>query len=633
MRRIEYNIKIMKNKKKEEQIEKGNKKERFNSIETSKNRNSCIEFGYFNKLVNKSKSKSKAKKEIIKYIFDNITNLKEDMPKEVKNYLIVLLPSLIKIQKRYKIHYNNIKKIIKIQANYRAHLYSNLYKDFLKRKEKTENFIYIIQKVLFLNLYHLKINPNHIHSSKKCFIKKIIYPIDSLYKIKFLQKEIKSFLSHRNLKRIYGKKKCVYVKPHIVKPLGKIRLIQRNVILFLDRLKRRHSIPKSQMIIKKVDFTNKVILIQRFAKTIHKDIIYPLIPKDTFNQNNIFIKSNRKYARKKTVFINTKIIPFNPKNAKMRIINKDSKITKLHKFLEKIIFIQKNIRIYLNRDDYDIYDYPKCEEYISKESFVLPKKDKILLLQRQVKYFLYREKVRDKTIKKCAVQPLKCTKTIRTNTEKIFSRLSKLRIMYDKNLILFIVKVIEVIQKYLGRISFNLIIEESKRQKLFSVKAGKFRNSFKKNKFTRPPILKVIEPEYKVQTSIKRNKNKNINYDKNNNSNENNNLDININSDKNNLSSTLNSFDLNLKNELNENKIRKKEEKKKYLIKGNIEDIKEEEKEEEREEENEKKKQEEKGDEKEEEEKEEEKEQNEQKEEKIERKKKKKKKMMIPKQI
>ena len=38
-------------------------------------------------------------------------------------------------------------------------------------------------------------------------------------------------------------------------------------------------------------------------------------------------------------------------------------------------------------------------------------------------------------ITKKVIEPLKCTKTIRTNTEKIFTRLSKLRILYDKEMI------------------------------------------------------------------------------------------------------------------------------------------------------------------------------------------------------
>lgn len=542
MRRIEYNANIKKRKKssisekeaesgekdkkkikekkeeKKEKIEmienKGNKdnkdykankeiqeiqeKKIINNKFINKNmRKSCIQFPSSIKLSTK-KRKIIDKKEIIRFIIKNIGKIpEEEIPKEVKNYLKKLIPALIKIQKRFRLHLKNLIKIIKIQVNFRAHYYSNLYKEYSLRKYNISKFIYIIQKVFFLNLYHLKVSPNKIYSSKKSFITKNIYRNNYILKLSFLQKEIKAYLHNKNLKRVYGKKKCVYKKPLTINPLGKIRLLQRNIILFLERLKRRHIIVKSQLFSKKNVHTQKIILIQRFAKSIHQDIINPLITKDSFNKNNIFVKSNRKFAHKKTLFIDTKIIPFKPKKINKRVKNKDSKITKLHKYLGKIIFLQKNIKIYFSRVDYDIYDYPKCEEYITKDSFVLPNKENILLLQREIKYFLYRQNIKRKTIKKVVIHPLKITKNIRTNTEKIFMRLSKLRIMYDKNLIFFIVKFIEVIKKYLGRISFNLINEASKRKKLFSVKGGNYKNAFRNSNLLKNAIIKVVEPEYK----------------------------------------------------------------------------------------------------------------------------------------
>ena len=517
MRRIEYNANNKKRKKvksikKEIDSNKESKKEdeKDNNVinyiqkrimnkrdSIQKIRYSCFQFPYSMKLLDK-KRKTMSGAKIMEYIIKHQGKVEEDyMPKEVKSHLRKLIPAIIKIQRRYKKHFSNLKKIIKIQVNYKAHLYSTLYKDYYNRREKITRLIYIIQKVLFLNLYHLKINPNKIYSSKKYFISKKFYNNNYLNQLQFLQKEIKEYLSNKSLKRIYGKKKCVYVKPLTIKPLGKIRLLQRNIILFLERLKRRQKLPTSQMFFKKHIHTKKLILIQRFAKVIHKEIIYPPIPKDTFIQNNIFIKSNRKCANKKSAFIDTKIIPFNPKRIRSKVKNRDSKITKLHKYLEKLIFLQRNIKMYLSREDYDIYDYPKCEEYITKESFVMPKKECILLLQRQIKYYLYRQKIQVKKIKKVVIFPLKITKTIRTNTEKIFMRLSKLRIMYDKNLIFFIVKIIETIKKYLGRISFDLIRKESQRVKIFSVKGGRYKSTFSKSNLIKKAIYKVIEPEYK----------------------------------------------------------------------------------------------------------------------------------------
>ncbi len=538
MRRIEYNVKLVKKKEKEEIKDEDNnnkKEDDNNNINKKKNlikRNSCIQFHHSIFILDK-KRKTMNTMEIKEYILSNINNLKEDeLPKEVKLYLKHFESKVIKIQKIYKIHFLNLKKIKKIQSSYKAHLYYKLFKDFLNRKNKTKKFIYIIQKVLFLNLYHLKINPKPKFASKKYIFTKYIYTIENIYKIIHLQREIKYFLFCKKLKIINTKKKCVYMKPYTIIPLNKIRLLQRNVVLFLERLKRRHKIQTSQIFYKRMDQTKQIILIQRLARAIHKDLIYPPIPKDTFCENNIFVKSNRKKARKKCNFINTKIIPFGHKDINVRIRIKNSLMTKSHKYLEKVIFLQRFVKIYFTREDYDIYDYPKEEEYITKESNVLPKKENILYLQSEIKYFLYRQKIRINTIKKMVIKPLKCTKTIRTNTEKIFTRLSKLRILYDKDLIIFIVKIIEVIRKYLGRTCYKLIKQESKKRKKFIGNNGKlsFAKLLASSKFMKKVIYKVIEPEYNIENELKKNNKGNINKEKDDNKDDNkkNNIQINI---------------------------------------------------------------------------------------------------------
>ena len=547
MRRFEYNVKLVKKKVKEKEIEKeikkikeknisitkendNNKKERNEISNNNKainniKRNSCIQFHHSLFFLDK-KRKTMNPLEIRDYILANIDNLKEnEIPKEVKNYLKKFESKIIKIQRRYKKHLLNMKKIIKIQANYKAHLYSKLYSDFSFRKNRIQKFIYTIQKVLFLNLYHLKVNPNPIYASNRSIFTKYIYTIENIYKIIYLQREIKYYLSSKKLKVIHPKKKCVYIKPYTINPLNKIRLLQRNIIIFLERLKRRHKTQISQVFYKRFVHTKKIILIQRLARAIHHDLIYPPIPKNNFCENNIFVKSNRKIARKKRNFIDTEIKAFRRKDVNMRIRIKNNLMTKSHKYLEKIIFLQRSIKIYLSREDYDIYDYPKEEEYITKESNVLSKKENLLYLQSEIKYFLYRQKIRVNTIQKKVIEPLKCTKTIRTNTEKIFTRLSKLRILYDKDLIIFIVTIIEVIRKYLGRTCYLSIKQESKTRKKFIGNNDKnsLLKMFASSKFINKDIFKVIEPEYKLELKPKKISNGNskensrINSDRNNN--------------------------------------------------------------------------------------------------------------------
>ena len=520
MRRFEYNIKLVKKKDKEKQ-----KIENFNKLIKSKDenkndkntrkmqkRNSCIQLNRSVFLLDK-KRKTMNMIDLKDFILNNINNLNEsEMPKEVLHLLKIFKSKVIIIQRKYKKHLNNLKKIIKIQANYKSHLYSKLYKEFHIRKEKIKKLIYIIQKVLFLNLYHLKVNPKPKFASTKSIITKYEYDISNIYKIIRLQREIKYYLFCKKLKLLKAKKKCVYNKPYTICPLAKIKLIQRNIIIFLERLKRRHKIQTSQIIYKRKDHTKKIILIQKLARAIHRDVVYPPIPKERFSQNNVFMKSNRKYGRKKSYFINTNVIPFigNDINKKVKIRN--SLRTKSHKYLEKIIFLQRYIKTYLSREDYDKYDYPKEEEYITKQSYVLPKKDNLLYIQSEVKYFLYRQKIRVNTIKKIVIEPLKCTKTIRTNTEKIFTRLSKLRILYDKDLIILIVKIIEVIRRYLGRTCFKAIKEFSSKRNRFIGNDGKlsFIKLFAQSSLMKQYIVKVVEPEYSIEKELKK-QNKNIN--------------------------------------------------------------------------------------------------------------------------
>ena len=418
MRRFEYNIKLVKKKDKEKQ-----KIDNFNKLIKSKDdnknakdtrkmqkRNSCIQLNRSVFLLDK-KRKTMNMIDLKDFILNNINNLNEsEMPKEVLHLLKIFKSKVIIIQRKYKKHLINLKKIIKIQANYKSHLYSKLYKEFHIRKEKIKKLIYIIQKVLFLNLYHLKVNPKPKFASTKSIITKYEYAISNIYKIIYLQREIKYYLFCKKLKLLKAKKKCVYNKPFTICPLAKIKLIQRNIIIFLERLKRRHKIQTSQIIYKRKDHTKKIILIQKLARALHRDVVYPPIPKERFSQNNVFMKSNRKYGRKKSYFINTNVIPFidNDINKKVKIRN--SLMTKSHKYLEKIIFLQRYIKTYLSREDYDKYDYPKEEEYITKQSYVLPKKDNLLYIQSEVKYFLYRQKIRVNTIKKIVIEPLKCTK-------------------------------------------------------------------------------------------------------------------------------------------------------------------------------------------------------------------------------
>ena len=94
---------------------------------------------------------------------------------------------------------------------------------------------------------------------------------------------------------------------------------------------------------------------------------------------------------------------------------------------------------------------------------VIPNKHQLQFLQREVKYFIRRKRLKDNIMTKIKLPPMKFTKTIQTATEKIFERLSRLRIDYDKDLIAFLVKLNEMIRRLCARKWFYKL-QNKKRQ-------------------------------------------------------------------------------------------------------------------------------------------------------------------------
>ena len=148
MRRIEYNIKLVKKKDiesekienfkklmKEKEKKKVNVMNKINNPRSILKRKSCIQFVPSAFMLDKRR-KTMNISEIRDYILTNVENLKEsEMPREVKYYLKQFKSKATIIQRKFRTYLNNKKKIIKIQANYKAHFYSKLYKDFHLRKE------------------------------------------------------------------------------------------------------------------------------------------------------------------------------------------------------------------------------------------------------------------------------------------------------------------------------------------------------------------------------------------------------------------------------------------------------------------------------------------------------------------
>ena len=390
--------------------------------------------------------------------------------KEINSYKISLI---ILIQRQCRKRFKNKKKnACLIQATFRGFIMHKYYQIYKKNKNLLEQFIFKLNKIFFLNLYFLRIkvaiNKHHFINKKK----------HSLIQIKFIQNHIKHFLITKNSRQIFYKKKCVFIKPINNLNLGAIKLIQKNVIKYLLRLQGRKKRLKSIFIIKFNRPISKILLIQKFIRAIYRKKIKNNIPKNSFNsnyffnkiclsKNNIIERENLQLKLKNIIPINTKITPFRKYNFPFKVQQtKNIFYTKTYCKIYKIKFLQKFIRKFLTmvQNEYSFIENPKKQEFYTKVNFVFLNNSKLLLLQKEIKYFLYRQNVKNFTKKKITLEPMIYTKTIRQYNELIFQRLSKLRIEYDKELIIFIVRLIENTRKFCGRLWFYKIKNNKKRK-------------------------------------------------------------------------------------------------------------------------------------------------------------------------
>ena len=385
------------------------------------------------------------------------------------NEIYYKIPLIIEIQRIWKKRFERItKKAEKIQAKFKQYIYRKYYLISRELKLKIDKFIFIIQKVLFFNFSKIKIlklNKDY------CFITKTKGRFDE---IKLIQNYIRNYLITKNCKRVYNKQKCVFIRPIQDLQLNKIKQIQFGMIKSLQIIRGRKKKLNSFTALKKTIPLSKIITIQRFIKGIYKKKIKPNISKQGYDRNYYFTKiinieneEHKKEVMKSKMKYNTRVIPFREISLKFLITSKRCFITKTHKKTEKIILIQKHIKKFLNNigKEYEYIDIPKNHEYITKYDMVMFEQKKLIYLQRKIKFFLYRKKVRKNAFNKVLIEPQILTKSIRTSTEKIFQRLSKLRIEYDKNLITMIVRIIENTRKACARPWFYKL-KNSKRRKL-----------------------------------------------------------------------------------------------------------------------------------------------------------------------
>ena len=383
----------------------------------------------------------------------------KEKKRKIENYeYYYKIPLITTIQRIWKKRYKRIsKKAEIIQAKFKQYIYRKYFLFSRQLKINVDKLIFIIQKVLFLNFAKiriLKLNKEH------CFITKIKGRFEE---VKLIQRYIRNHLVTKKCKRIYNKQKCVFNKPIQDLNLKGIKKIQNAVIKYLGIIKGRKKILNSFTAVKKIIPLSKIIKIQRFIKGIYRKKIKDNIPKEGFNRNFYFTKiihieteKHKNEILRDKIQYNTNIIPFRNISLRFFITPHQSFISKIHKKIEKIVMLQKNIRIFLKNIavEYDYIDIPKNHEYVTKYDLVMFEQWNLINLQRKIKFFLYRQKMNKYSFNKVKIEPKILTKSIRTSTEKIFQRLSKLRIEYDKNLILMIVRLIENTKKACARLWF-----------------------------------------------------------------------------------------------------------------------------------------------------------------------------------
>ncbi len=397
---------------------------------------------------------------------NKIRSIKKNPNSDISLYYLRLI---VLIQREWKkIYKKQNTKITKIQKIFRGYLINKNFTDVLRLNKKFSKFSFIIQKVLFLNFCRIrKINKDNLTGS---FMDKLIFiPKPIIY----LQSYIKHFLKTKHCKNIYNKKKSVFVKPINNLLLFQIRKIQRAVIVFLERLHSRKKLVKPVFCVKIHRPISKILFLQKFMRyAILRKKEKPLIPKISYRRNYFFSKEiiiNKPcdFEEKKRIENQRIIIP---KKQEKKIKHRKNLtnyvyMTKIHPNVKKVIYLQKEILSFLFRRRASLLflPVPSHQGLVIKVNKVIPNKHQLQFLQREVKYFIRRKRLKDNIMTKIKLPPMKFTKTIQTATEKIFERLSRLRIDYDKDLIAFLVKLNEMIRRLCARKWFYKL-QNKKRQ-------------------------------------------------------------------------------------------------------------------------------------------------------------------------
>lgn len=390
------------------------------------------------------------------------------------NISIYYLRLISLIQREWKKRLNLKKqRAIQIQAAFRGFFIYKQFNDVKNLNLSYLKFSYIIRKVLFLNL--LKIKKIIKKNITWCYMEKLNFNERSII---FLQRYIIHFFKTKHCKNVYNKQKNVFIKPINNLYLNFIKKIQRNVLIFLERLHSRKRLMKGVFIIKVKRPISQIIFLQRFIRfcLTRKKLTNP-ISKEGYGRHYFFTKEilvnkPKKFKKEINEKIKVDIPKKQPKKIKWKIKQALSFTTKIHPDTRKILFLQKHILSFLSHRRSTFFFLPilSHDGYIRKINKVVPHKDKLILLQREIKFFLSRQKLTRFVINKVKLEPMKFTKIIQTATEKIFERLSRLRVDYDKDLIVFLVRVIEVMRKSAAKKWFYKLQDKRRELKIKFIK-------------------------------------------------------------------------------------------------------------------------------------------------------------------
>ena len=401
------------------------------------------------------------------------------------------------IQKNWRIYYNKTikNKIIKIQSIFRGYLIREMFNEVYILNKKLECFFFIVKLTMFrhamkfdyLSNKRIEYYSNHKNTKYFLLLQRRIRYFLFMKKIRLLEKQGKFknifIKTQENRAKIASKMtKDKYLAIPIMKfhrPLSKIILIQKNYLIHLKILKKI----KKQKINKIL--LDKCPLITKVEKYINEEL-----------QND-------------------------PKNILNRVINiKKDFYTKVNYDYSPLLLIQQRYkeRYKYLKENYKLKKHSKLLKKVNNKhhyiyhAYVVSSMYEVLMIQKNIRYFLYRKNSIVNLVKKLSMKKCEIKKQyeVRGNVKKYFYEefVRRLMIIIRRTFLSINFKLFKksIIAKKVPILNLNdfYYIDSSKSGELkFGQKRSAISSIFEKSQKFKQQIKKHIRKETYHRTSKK----------------------------------------------------------------------------------------------------------------------------------